>query len=70
MRTLWIAFIGLTLLLPVACDSGDDVPGRQVPRTVPPASISTPLVIPERLPTKPVEGSGPIFEAAVTVSRG
>lgn len=70
MRYLSIVFSALVLtILAVACDSGGDIPGRDIPRTVPPAHVGSP-VFPNRAPLtrpskRPVRGVGPILEAGV-----
>jgi hypothetical protein len=68
MRALWFALAASMLVLPVACDSGDDAPGRQVPRTVPPTVIQLRgTLAPNPLP---VRGTGPVYEASVAALWG
>jgi hypothetical protein len=68
MRRLAIVSSVMALMLSVGgCDSGEDGPGRDVPRTVPPASVTIPVEVQRTTPAVPlrkvrVQGTGPIYE--------
>jgi hypothetical protein len=55
-------------ILAVACDG--DVPGRDVPRTVPPAHVGAAGVVPENMKPAPLivpKGEGPIYETGIAL---
>jgi hypothetical protein len=65
MRTfLMVVSTSVLLILVSACDNGDE--GKDVPRTVPPATLGTVATPEVTLPPsgkKRIQGTGPVYEA-------